>query len=1108
LQADIPVGPGGVAGLAGGGMAIMDIQDFQDTQQDRLGGEWQWTAFHEIGHLLGLRHTYELPPGTNLGEEGELAFGQMTERLLPGNHDITHLRHLYRPDSFDIDLYRFEVTETGRFTAEIMAERLADSSQLDAVLTLYREAGDGTRQVIARNDNYFSNDSFLEMELEIGTYYIGVSASGNNVYDPSIEDSGMGGTSEGLYDLQLRFNPNVSDAIRDLGSQQQRPSSLVIRGTGADFQDGQTFTLRDINGISRTFEIDIVAEAGDDPTVGENNVPVQILASSLQSEIVQQIVTAINGVEDFSVEATSVGNRIDLNNLAINSPIALSPGIVNSQAIIVSAGASESAALDGNLDGVPGGAYNFWFRAEPSADRDPGGDGSDASLHVADFGEVAANDTVSVTANDSAGNEHIVLVEFLAEAGDDPVNLPSGNLHVVTVVLSDIVRPDDNSLSRGEILAGLIADAINSAVESIRADLPASVHLDLTASGGGRVNEEGTSGSGGGRQVTVGFNTDLSVTGGGLSVIENETNSARTVFVDNTYTPRQGTAATRGSLLNPFTTIADAITYTRNRANNGIVGDVIRVIGLQGIEDDPDTLADNRAYLIGRDPITADPLRDGTNITIPQGVTMMIDEGAILKFYGAGIIVGSTSVTEDRSFSALQILGVPERFTPELDEDGEVRTDDEGNVIGLDTDRLNRRVVLTSYNEEEIGHASNNLDDPNAGNWGGIFFGNNVDRDQEWGTFEDRGIFLSVVNGADIRFAGGEVEIDGAGIALAPIYLDGARPTINFNLITRNAGAAISADPNSFEESNYQMFEGAAATFTPDIERIGPDIFGNFIVDNSINGMLIRVRTQAGAAREALTVSARFDDTDIVHVLQDTLDIQGYPGGPTSDNQNVLKVQSLPKIEAGSEMVFTGQHPVTTAPVTLTITYQRNGADQPLQMVTMAGNNRNVTVNLDAMPIKTEVALAELIADIINETVINVNAEAGQGMVRFSRAISPGGSAIASAAFDFGLALESRLNAGLRVDPNIVVKSNAARFNVQFGANFTAEGAPGSPVVFTSIRDDRYGFGGTFDTNNDGDSTSAAAGDWSGFYFAHTSTGSLDKIVLAYGGGASSISGG
>lgn len=1092
LDPTIPVGPGGVAGLASNGMAIMDIADFQDTQDDRLGGPWQWTAFHEIGHLLGLRHTYELPPGTNMGDEGELAFGQMTERLLPGNHDITHLRHLYRPDSFDIDLYRFEVTETGRFTAEIMAERLADSSHLDAVLTLYREAGDGTREVIARNDNYFSNDSFLEMELEIGTYYIGVSASGNNVYDPAIEDSGMGGVSEGMYQLQLRFNPNVADAIRDLGSQQQRPSSLVIRGTGEDFQDGQTFTLRDINGISRTFEIDIVSSL-DDPADVSNpaHVPVQILTSSLQSEIVQQILAAINGVEALSIEATSVGNRVDLNNLAINNPITLGPGIISSQSILISAGAAESAALDGNLDGTPGGAYNFWFRAEASADRD----GNDASLHIDDFSSVSPGETLTVTANASNGVGYTVLVEFLGPGHLTPVNTSGGTLRVVTVNLSDITRPEGDPISRGEKLATAVANAINSGVATIRAGLSPAVRLNLTASAGGR-------------QIAVGFNNGMSTTGTGLSIINNVTNSARTVFVDNTYVPPQGVTPD-GSLLNPFTTISAAINYTRNRTNNlNIVGDVIRVIGLQSNNDDPDTLLDNRAYLIGRDPITAAPLRDGTNITIPQGVTMMIDEGAILKFYNAGIIVGSTSVTEDRSFSALQILGIPERYTPELDEDGEFRTDEDGNVIGQDTERLNRRVVLTSYNEEGIGDASNNLDNPSAGNWGGIFYGNNVDRDQEWGTFEDRGIFLSIVNGADIRYAGGEVEIDGNGVALAPIYLDGARPTINFNIMTRNAGAAISADPNSFEESNYQMFEGSAATFTPDIERIGPDIFGNFIVDNSINGMLIRVRTQAGSAREALTVSARFDDTDIVHVLQDTLDIKGNPGGPASDNQGVLKVHSLPSIAAGSSMTFTGEHPVTTAPVVLTITYQYNGAGQPLQSATMAGNNRNVTVNLDALPIKTEVVLAELIADIINQTAINVNAEAALGMVRFSRAITPGGSALASAAFDFGRALESRLNAGLRIDPNIVVKSNAARFNVQFGANFTAEGTPGSPVVFTSIRDDRYGFGGTFDTNNDGDSTAPAAGDWSGFYFAHTSTGSLDNIVFAYGGGASSISGG
>ena len=62
---------------------------------------------------------------------------------------------------------------------------------------MYRENADGTRELITQNDDYFSNDSYLEFALQAGTYYIGVSASGNGDYDPTIADSGIGGRTQG-----------------------------------------------------------------------------------------------------------------------------------------------------------------------------------------------------------------------------------------------------------------------------------------------------------------------------------------------------------------------------------------------------------------------------------------------------------------------------------------------------------------------------------------------------------------------------------------------------------------------------------------------------------------------------------------------------------------------------------------------------------------------------------------------------------------------------------------------------------------------------------------------------------------------------------------------
>ncbi len=71
-----------------------------------------------------------------------------SEPIFPGNADILHGQYIHRPDSNDIDLYRFTIDlgdqqldekKKGLLTAESFAERLPNSSELDTVLSLYRE---------------------------------------------------------------------------------------------------------------------------------------------------------------------------------------------------------------------------------------------------------------------------------------------------------------------------------------------------------------------------------------------------------------------------------------------------------------------------------------------------------------------------------------------------------------------------------------------------------------------------------------------------------------------------------------------------------------------------------------------------------------------------------------------------------------------------------------------------------------------------------------------------------------------------------------------------------------------------------------------------------
>ncbi|MBC7965431.1 MAG: hypothetical protein H7Z17_05830, partial [Fuerstia sp.] len=146
IDPTIPTGPGGVAGLAGGGVAIMDQAEVWN---DGPGADWFSVAMHEIGHLLGQGHTYDLPDQTIQGSNPLATVGNV-EPFFPGNADVIHGQYQYRPDSVDVDLYKFVVGagQSGVFTTEVIAERLANASRLDSAIRLFRENPDGSREML------------------------------------------------------------------------------------------------------------------------------------------------------------------------------------------------------------------------------------------------------------------------------------------------------------------------------------------------------------------------------------------------------------------------------------------------------------------------------------------------------------------------------------------------------------------------------------------------------------------------------------------------------------------------------------------------------------------------------------------------------------------------------------------------------------------------------------------------------------------------------------------------------------------------------------------------------------------------------------------------
>lgn len=348
-----------------------------------------------------------------------------------------------------------------------------------------------------------------------------------------------------------------------------------------------------------------------------------------------------------------------------------------------------------------------------------------------------------------------------------------------------------------------------------------------------------------------------------------------------------------------FNNIADALTASRP-------GDIVRIVPNGGIDGNLSTLQDNFGFEIGPGPLVGQILADGKTLDVPRSVTVMADAGVIFKLNQARIGVGSSSLSVDRSGGVFQALGTPDA-----------------------------PVYFTSYFDESIGlDTYQPTTTPRPGNWGGIVFRNDNDNAEERFNYEREGIFLNHVNYADIRYGGGNVVIESQRQIVTPIQMLEARPTVAFNTIRFSADAPISADPNSFEETSFHapkyQLRGA---FTADYRRVGPDIHGNLLVENSSNGLFIRISTPAGDEQKSLTVPGRFDDTDIVHVLSENLRIEGRSGQPILElTRPPVQAVTVAPVSGGSMELgtyhykivnvdgsgFEGRPSEATAPVTLT----------------------------------------------------------------------------------------------------------------------------------------------------------------------------------------------
>ncbi len=613
----------------------------------------------------------------------------------------------------------------------VRGDAATDISSASVSLLPVRLAGGGVER-LSRNDDYFSEDSRLIANLAAGVYYVGVAASGNETYDPTTTDSGFGGTTQGRYDLYLKFEPQVdeTDVIRDLDS-----------------------------------------------------------------------------------------DRIDV------------PG----------------TPLDGDADGVPGGVHNFWFQTR------------------------SLNRQINFT-SDGAGISHRQTITIIGGGG-------------VSYTYEFILPGESTSFGN---LPVIYSDGSAGAITS-----PDSLALELRNAINSRSGETGVTATASGSVLELLGERSIELSGNfrGGDVI------GRNIFVDKIASPLAD-----GSLNRPFNNIANP--NQANAFDAAMPGDIVRIVGNGGSDRNLATEADNFSYQIGVAASGGITLEDGRNMEVPQGVTTMIDAGAILKFRNSRAGVGSSTSLQDRSGGALQVLGTPRLVQLS------VQGDPIATTLLADQDAVapgysDGSVILTSIRDRNADlDAAGNATGASPGDWGGLVFRRDLDRSAGRADLEDQGIFLQTVNHAQIRYGGSSnVLIDSLQQLVNPVQIFELRPTVTFNEISFSANAAVSASPDSFEETSFQapQFQ-QGGSFTADYSRIGPEIHGNQLQDNGINGLFVRVTTTPGQAPKALTTSGRFDDSDIVHYFAENIIVQGTPGGPIQDGVQPDLISTAYQTFSGGEL--------------------------------------------------------------------------------------------------------------------------------------------------------------------------------------------------------------
>ncbi|MEZ6136943.1 MAG: hypothetical protein R3C53_18770 [Pirellulaceae bacterium] len=856
----------------GGLGTVLDIQDFSDSTRSEFAGPFQRAAMQAIGRLLGLGLSDEVTGLSIQAFRSAFAPGVGTEIILPGDSDIVHGQYLYRPDSKDIDLYQFTIPApaagedpnvVGQITIEAFAERMSTASLLDTQIRLYQQTPLGGWEEIAANDDYWSSDSFLQLDLGQGNYIVGVSASGNADYDPTISDSGIGGRSEGNYQLRMDFRPAAPSALRD-------GTGTAIDGDADGSPDGVfNFWFR-ASGSSNTKFVDKAAATSGNGTLASPFKTINAALTAAQPGDVVRIVG--NGGADglFHTTTDNLAYEVGFDTLGRPLPDGSTFNVPRGVSVMIDSG----AILKMRRARVGVGSTTV------SVDRSGG------SLLV--LGTPKLLDTAGNVIVDAAGNPISGSVSFTSVS--DATLGKNANPAVVGVTANkgdwgglDFRNRIDTSLGREKHeVNGQFLNWIS--------------HADMRY-GGGQVVVDSTSES-----IMPVNMVDVRPTVA-FSKITNSAEAAmgatpNSFKESNFHSPAEQNGASFSVDYNR----AGPDLYHNTITGNTINGLQIRArtagnpqlekLTVQGRFDDTDIvhfLPENLE--IQGTPggaILHDNVAPGTPTPLVTRLDarLAIDAGTILKAQGSRIDVG---------------------FGAQLISEG-----DDGLPV-----------VFTSLNDIRYG-AGGTFDTANragaqdaaAGDWGGIYIGHTSKASLDHvvvafggGTTRVEGGFADFnaieVHQSDLRLTNSRIEqnADGATQMTLPdrggrgtnsagaVFVRGAQPILVGNTLIDNAGPAFSANVSALNQilvNDPGRSTGRLDRYEGSVGNRGPLVAENRMSGNELNGLVVR--------GGVLTTEGHWDDTNIVHIVLDSITVSDHHvyGGlrlaSSSDQSLVVKL--------------------------------------------------------------------------------------------------------------------------------------------------------------------------------------------------------------------------